>query len=191
MRLRASFRTLSLSLVTAVAILGCSAEPLGVAAPEEPTPSALLGLPVGEVLGGTLATVDRLLKAVLNILVCPLEGSVTRSASIGPAGGTLKVGRHTLVVPRGALSRTVTITGRTSGDRTASVLFQPQGLQFAVPAHVRLDYGPCANIPNPKKVLYVSDDGKTFLSVLRSIDDPRAEVVDGEIDHFSRYAVAW
>jgi len=189
MRLRSSLRSLSLSVVAAFAILGCAAEPLGVPQNDPPVPQQLLGL--DNVVGGLVSTTGQVLRAVLSLLTCPLESSKTAAASIGPNGGTLRVGRHLLTVPRGALSRTVRIEGRTSGDRTASVLFKPEGLRFSKPVTLKLDYGPCANIRNPKKVVYVTDDGKQILEVLRSVDYPRSEVVDGEVDHFSRYAVAW
>ena len=60
------------------------------------------------------------------------------SAAIGPAGGTIELPRAglTLVVPPGALNRTVRITVHTNSRDFASYGFAPHGLVFARPVEV-------------------------------------------------------
>ena len=45
-----------------------------------------------------------------------------------PEGGTITVGSHRLVIPRGALERKVQITAEQSTGRVNSVRFSPEGL---------------------------------------------------------------
>ena len=173
-------------------LVSCTAQPFEPAPPEPPiVPSASL---LGDVLGGlgsTTKTITNTLAQVLQLLTCPLELPQRDSEIMGPAGGRLRVGRHQLLVPPGALDRNVRITGILVGDGTASVVFQPEGLRFRIPARLELDYRPCTLVRSPKRVVYTTDDGGTVLEVLPSRDDPESRTVEGRLDHFSRYAVAW
>ncbi|MBM4188098.1 MAG: hypothetical protein FJ206_12410 [Gemmatimonadetes bacterium] len=124
-------------------------------------------------------------------MTCSIEPISYAKAAIGPAGGTLRIGRHTLTVPAGALSTTVEISGLTVMDATASVHLYPSGLVFRTPATLRLDYGHCDKIKNTKFVVYTDDDALRILEVMPSADRPAKNFVEGKLDHFSRYAVAW
>jgi hypothetical protein len=55
----------------------------------------------------------------LGIASCPNPPKDNASQKVGPAGGTVQVGPHTLTIPAGALSKDVTITAKT-GPRTAT-----------------------------------------------------------------------
>ena len=151
--------------------------------PTAPPPNALLG--------GLITSVVQTVGAVVNgLLSCSLEQSSSGSAVIGPLGGTISMGQHTLTLPAGALRAEVRITGEVVSGRTNSVRLSPHGLQFARPAVLVVGYGNCRSVRGSKLVAYVGED-LTILEGLPSRDDPRAEKVTTWLDHFSRYAVAW
>ncbi len=77
------------------------------------------------------------------LLVCDQQRYARTVTTVGSAGGTIRVGKHTLVIPRGALTRSVTITAEAPADFVASVRFSPEGLKFSRPATVTLDYSSC------------------------------------------------
>jgi hypothetical protein len=144
-----------------------------------------------ELLGLNIPIIGPLLDAVLGLLVCQPEPTAYAEKTIGPNGGTIYVGRHSLVIPRGALSSNVRITAQAPRDNVASVKFQPEGLQFARKATLTLSYSRCdTSNDRSKRVAYTTDDLK-ILSVLPSRDNLRQDQVAADLDHFSRYAVAW
>jgi hypothetical protein len=152
-----------------------------VAQPPE-QPSYLLGDvvdgAVGTVLGGT------------QLLTCSEQRYEVRQETIGRQGGRIKVGRHVLEIPRGALSNNVRIKAEQMRGRTNSVRFSPEGLQFAKPARLLLDYRNCSSVRLPKRVAY-TDELLRILELPLSRDYPEYDYVTGAIDHFSRYAVAF
>src|SRR5437879_2983229 len=126
--------------------------------------------------------------------------SVTQT--IGPEGGVLEVRRDWLVVPRGALQDTVSITAVAPSDTLALVRFQPEGLRFQKTAFLVVAYDNCrVKRGVTPRIAHVTDafDVIEFLpAVAASPDDPRFKKVHkghqrvvGELQHFSNYAVAW
>ncbi len=73
-----------------------------------------------------------------------------------------------------------------------SVQFAPEGLAFSVPARLTLSYAALPLIPSllPKRVVYTTDVLE-LLQLLLSSDDLLHREVSADLDHFSRYAVAW
>lgn len=128
----------------------------------------------------------------LGLLTCsPLPAARTQ-ATIGPEGGTIRVGPHALVIPRGALRAPVTITAYAPSSTTNRVNFQPHGLVFERPTALTMSYANCDLLGSllPKRIAYV--DGRlTILEYLLSVDDLLNRRVTGRLDHFSEYAVAW
>ncbi|HEY8258148.1 MAG TPA: hypothetical protein VIG08_10900 [Gemmatimonadales bacterium] len=126
------------------------------------------------------------------LLACPSQPEYAAEEEIGPEGGTLRIGPHKLVVPPGALEDSVLISGTAVSDSVVSVSFQPEGLTFAVPAHLTLSYVHCPVVASllPKRIAYTSDV-LDLLQLLNSNDDPFRRRVSADLDHFSRYAVAW
>jgi len=135
---------------------------------------------------------DLRLPLLSGLLGCNLQPAASASRVIGSAGGILQVGRHVLVVPPGALSRSVLITGEAPNDRYASVTFSPHGLEFARPALLTLDYSHCpAGRLNIFKRIAYTTDRLDIISFLLSLDNLITMRITGRLDHFSRYAVAW
>lgn len=162
-----------------VLVLGsCMQQP-----PTAPTESPDLSL---------IGAVEGVLAPVVGLLTCePLPYQVVRQ-QVGSGGGKITVGPHTLVIPRGALRRETLITAEILSDNASSVRFTPAGLTFAKSATVTLSYAHCQGVTAllPKRVAYTTDL-LAILKYLDSRDDARRKRVSANLDHFSRYAVAW
>ena len=128
---------------------------------------------------------------VLTVLTCSPLPATTSSAVIGPAGGTLMVGPHKLVVPSGALAYDVKITASIPSEQNNSIVFQPEGLQFARTSSLTMSYANCLLPPVLALSVVYTDDALNILEVLSSSLDLRNQTVTGKLRHFSRYAVAY
>jgi hypothetical protein len=128
----------------------------------------------------------------LGLLSCTPIAADSVTDTIGPDGGTIQVGPHTLTIPAGALLAPVAITAVAPSDTVNHVQFQPQGLQFLQPASLTLSYANCSilGLPVPRQIAYTTD-ALVILEYLGSLDDPRNQTVTASIHHFSEYAVAW
>lgn len=171
---------LSASLLVAFGLTSCtSADRPAPLAPAVMSDSAEASLP--------------LISPLLNgLLACQPQPYAVTTQQVGPAGGTIRVAGHQLVIPAGALGQPVLITAEAPSDFVASVRFQPEGLRFARPATLTLDYSNCpaGRLQILKRVAYTTDQ-LDILSFLLSRDDLLAMKVSADLEHFSRYAVAW
>ena len=149
-----------------------------LAAADVQPPSDLLGLD---------QTLSGLSSLTLYQCATPSFGAVTKR--VGPAGGTISIGPHSLVIPAGALDRTVEITASTHAASHVRVDFQPEGLQFGTSATLRLSYAHCPAPPLLPKVVYV-DELLSILEVLPSLNDLSNREVSARLRHFSGYAIA-
>ena len=163
--------------VAVVALLASCSEPS--APPPAPSPDALFGFPPPP-------------PPAIGLVQCtPLPyDSVTQT--IGPDGGVISVGEHTLWIPAGALDTDVTITAVAPSDTLRHVRFQPEGLTFQKSAWLSLSYEGCNLLGSlaPKRIAYTTDVFE-ILEYLLSFDNPWSQKVTGRVQHFSEYAVAW
>jgi hypothetical protein len=136
-------------------------------------------------LGGILDGVKN-----LTLLSCSQQPYAVVTKVVGPAGGTIVVGTHKLVIPAGALARDYTIRAEQVPNRVNSVRFAPEGLKFATPAKLTLSYANCSPLLLLKRVVY-TDELLRILELIPSLDNLKTKTVTGDIRHFSRYAVAW
>jgi hypothetical protein len=136
-------------------------------------------------LGGLVSGVKN-----LNLLSCSAQPYTVVTKVVGPAGGTIVVGSHRLVIPAGALARNHTIRAEQVTGRVNSVRFAPEGLKFARPARLTLSYSNCSSLLLLKRVVY-TDELLRILELIPSLDNLKTRTVTGDIRHFSRYAVAW
>jgi hypothetical protein len=113
------------------------------------------------------------------------------SARIGRRGGRISFGRNQITIPAGALSRLVIITAEVIDDSTNSVRFEPHGLVFAKAVSLKLRYDGCAESNSETHQIIYTDELLNVLESPFSIDHVTDKSVEGEIWHFSRYAVAW
>ena len=216
-------RSRILSTLTAALFLvaspSCSSDslPTGVTTPEattvqtSPTQASPSHTPSASLLGGLLGTLGGTINTVSNTLdvpiVSPLLSTVgdllvtckpqqyaSTSRLVGPRGGTLYVGPHTLVIPRGALNGYVQITAEAPSDTVVSVRFKPEGLKFndGHPAVLTLDYNACEVNQQqlPSHIAY-TDESLNILEILQGVVDATHRKVTANVKHFSRYAVAW
>lgn len=173
---------------------GTSGEALGPSTGSQQSPS--FGL-IGDLTEGlTDLTTDLTGKpvgtvgSVTDLLTCSAQPYAITQQSIGPNGGVIRVGTHTLTIPGNAISGTVLITAEQISGKTNSVRFSPEGLQFTKPAELTMTYDNCALVLLQKKIVY-TDEKLKILEVLRTLDLFRSKTVSAPIEHFSRYAVAY
>ena len=160
-----------------VVVLSCGEpSPVGVAPPVPPR-QALLGT---SLLQGS------------GLLTCSPLAYDSVTATIGPDGGTIRVGPHALAVPAGALAVPTTITAVVPSDTVNVVRFQPEGLQFDRAVDLTLSYANCNLVGSlaPKHIVYTTD-ALQILEYLSTVDDLFTQTVTGELQHFSDYAIAW
>jgi hypothetical protein len=177
-----SRNAVSLLLVPVLLVtVSCSTDEraLGPSSPEQPA----------QLLSSTDGLGISTLIEVAPLLGCIEQPYTKATKVIGPEGGTIVVGTHTLVIPKGALTAKVQITAEQVQGSVNSVRFSPEGLQFARAAEVRLSYSNCEQVPAKKQVVY-TDEQLKVLELLPSRDANSSRTVSGKIDHFSRYAVA-
>ena len=126
------------------------------------------------------------------LLQCSAMLSQSVKQTIGPAGGTVKIGPHLLVVPPGALLTPVTINAKTAGGTGNAVAFKPEGLTFLTPASLTLSYANCdtSGMTGSKEVAYTTDS-LAIVYYVSSSDNTSAQQVTGRLSHFSNYAIAW
>lgn len=152
-------------------------------------------LPVGanpEFAGDSVGAGGSIIVPVNGLLQCsPLRGQV-RERTIGPNGGDIRTSHYGLLVPAGALSGAVSIRMEQISGPINSVRFSPAGLQFAKPVRLAMSYSNCGPNPSgtPNRIAYV-DEALQVLELPVSRDDQDGDRVVAQIDHFSRYAVAW
>jgi len=169
--------TMASLLGAALLVISCGRD----AGPTGPAPSADLLSPLTQTLSNVTGT----------LLKCRKLPAYANAAVIGKNGGTLQVGPHTLVVPKGALSGDVLISGFAPSDNNRVVQFQPEGLQFAQPAALTMSYSGCGLVVGLlPRVAYV-DDNLNIVTYLLSQNNLFAQTVTGRVPHFSGYATAW
>lgn len=182
-------RLLSALLVTGLLLVSgsCSTDhsPTGVTAAASAADSTLT------VAGGQKDILGGLLRP-LGLLRCDPLPEARATKVVGPYGGVLQVGPHTLWIPPGALDRQVTITAYAPSDDVNSVQFSPAGLKFDRSAWLSMSYANCNLLGRllPKRIAYTNNLLEILYYIL-SLDNIFTKQVIGKVDHFSKYAVSW
>jgi hypothetical protein len=166
----------AVALTASVVLWSCSDS-----SPVAPPPAPAVVSP--DLLGTLNQTINTLLP-------CTPLNAATASKTIGPAGGTINVGPHKLVIPAGALSSPVMITATIKSEKVNRVHFEPDGLQFAKPATLTMSYANCSVVSalTLHRIVYVSPNLKIIQSLL-SLDNLLNRTVSANLAHFSDYAV--
>ena len=112
-------------------------------------------------------------------------------AIIGPNGGTLHVGESQLVIPKGALNQEQLITMEAPTSSLVDVRFEPHGLEFKQSAQLKLSYKGCVRPTSADLLVAYLDQGNRVLELPPSLDLRADDEVEADIDHFSRYAIAY
>ena len=127
----------------------------------------------------------------IELLRCEPRAYEADAAIVGPAGGTLHAGNHELVIPKGALEQEQLITMEAPTSSLVDVRFEPHGLQFQRSAELKLSYKGCVRPTSADLLVAYLGQGNQVLELPPSIDLKGDDEVDADIDHFSRYAVAY
>jgi hypothetical protein len=124
----------------------------------------------------------------------------TVSATIGSSGGQLILGKHRLIVPRGAVSNATVFTmSRVDGDQvrfrfsaTRNTHNDVGAAGFAVPVQLRIVYEDVTLLPSDLSILevvYFRPDGTiTGMATQLNFNQRWAE---GSLPHFSDFGLAW
>ncbi len=126
-----------------------------------------------------------------SLLSCPTLPYDSVTQVIGPAGGSISVGPHRLLIPPGAVYKDeVSITAvLPMGAGVSTVDLRPSGYRFKTPVYLSMSYATCQESPLSKQVAYTV--GGKVVEKRPSVDDAQSQTVTGQLDHFSNYAVAW
>jgi hypothetical protein len=105
--------------------------------------------------------------------------------------GTVHVGEHQLVIPKGALDHEELITMEAPTSSLVDVRFEPHGLQFSHQAELTLSYKSCVRPTTSDLLVAYLEHGTDVAELPPSVDHKGDGDVEALIGHFSRYAVAW
>jgi hypothetical protein len=145
-----------------------------------------------DLIGGLVGTVTNTVGGVL--LTCKPLPYASDVETVGPAGGVLQVGPHTLMIPPGALSVKTVITAEAPVSKYAQVKFSPHGLKFVNSAKpvLTLSYKHCSGLLTviKPKIVYV-DSNLKILEWLLSLNLSFNKSVSAPLSHFSSYMVAY
>ena len=180
-----SLRGLFAALLLAVSA-ACSQD---TAPPLSPAPAPELSL-IGDLTGTLTGTVSELLPPVSGLLECKVTESYSTTQSVGPFGGTIRVGPHSLYIPAGALKSTQRITATAPKGKYVEVEFQPHGLKFAKPTQLTMSYKDCSLVGQLLPRIVYADDKYNILEVLLTVPNILRQTVTAETDHFSSYMLA-
>jgi hypothetical protein len=109
------------------------------------------------------------------------------AAWIGPSGGVLRIGNNRLIVPAGALTRKVLISGTVPEGKPFQVNLEPHGLQFRKAAGLILDATSCVDVPD---IVYLIDQYTVSAPILATYSS-WWKAIACPIWHFSGYAIAF
>ena len=154
------------TLLAAILLFGCSNE---LTAPTEPAFAVAQIQPVSV------------------LTTCQPQPAAMTGAWIGPQGGILRVGKHTLKVPMNALSTPVWITMEAPSSTINRVVFTPEGLTFKVPAKLTMSYSNC--LTRSDAIVYINDQYR-IIETTPSQTDRISQTVNGAVSHFSDYALS-
>lgn len=170
----------ALSLGAGAAIAGCT----------DPATTAPAARAVGAPIGASPARTEARNAGLVS--KCRPLAPLTVHRVIGPAGGTLAIGPHTLTIPPGALSRHVNIRAKIGGKSVNVIELKPDWVVFEAPAVLTMSYANCDREGRTSALtIAVVNDTLGIVDYVSSSDDAATQTVRGKIPDLSNYAVAW
>ena len=127
----------------------------------------------------------------IELMRCEPKAYDADVAIIGPNGGTLHAGNHELVIPKGALDHEQLITMEAPTSSLVDVRFEPHGLEFEQSAQLKLSYKGCVRPTSADLLVAYLGQGNRVLELPPSLDLRADDEVEADIDHFSRYVIAY
>jgi hypothetical protein len=115
------------------------------------------------------------------------------SAVIGPEGGKLKLGKHKLQVPAGAVSEPTLFTMEYASETGVAVDCGPSPFTFNCPVTLTLSfentqYDGGGGDPSQLQIFWMAEDG--HCEPMPSDVDIQGKKVVAELSHFSRYIIS-
>lgn len=181
--MRIRFCALTLTTIACAALSACNAG--DALAPTMSHPSASASLNRGLNIPGLMGAANAMTEGGLH--GCEPRDPQFGAATIGSSGGELIVGPHRLIIPAGALTETVQISGTVIEGDTTRIELEPHGLQFKKPAGLVLDMSSCTDVPD---IVYINELGVVSDPIV-AIYSTWWHTVAAPIWHFSGYAVAF
>ncbi len=129
------------------------------------------------------------------LIECPSETTTSSSALIGPLGGTVSVGGHSLVIPPLAVlvPTQFTVTAPASNYLELDIRAGSQEhYTFQKPVSLTLSYARCTRSDinkAPLKVFYIDGASNAILEDMGGTDDKAARTVTVGTGHLSGYAI--
>jgi hypothetical protein len=122
---------------------------------------------------------------------CSPQPDASSSGWIGPRGGRLKAGKHTLWIPAGALKNPTFITMYAPSSTVNQVVFSPDGLVFdsKYPAQLVMSYQNCFVSPAAEQQVAYVNELFQVIEFTPSQTDPQTLTVKAWLKHFSTYAL--
>lgn len=185
-------------LAVVAMLAACSADPNGTAttAPLQPQ-SAAQAVQVGVLPIGTLTAVHPLTRRN------PLRSDLSTSATIGAAGGTLRLPQvgFTLTVPAGAVTAPTNFSVTALAGAEVAYEFEPHGTVFLQPLtavqelrgtrHTLAQSALMAGYFPDRSAVGTNGLGMLVSERIAGAVDPRRALFTWPIQHFSGYIVAW
>lgn len=164
--------------------LGCSPDKAPTAAPPAPD------LALIDDLTGTVTDLAGLVLPIKGLLACNVTRTYSTAREIGPTGGTIQVGPHSLFIPANALSAPTRITATAPAGDVVEIQFQPHGLEFRKKTTLTMSYRDCGLLRGVLPQIVYADDKRNILEQLLSVPDLLRRTVSAKTDHFSSYILA-
>jgi hypothetical protein len=185
-----SFAAFCSTLLLAFA-LGCSPEQAPTAPPPAPDMSLLGDLTntVGD-LTGTVTDLAGQILPIKGLLACNVTETHSTTQWVGPNGGTIRVGPHSLVIPANALSSYTRISATAPAGKIVEVEFAPHGLKFERKTTLTMSYRDCGLLRGVLPQIVYADDKNNIVEQLLSLVNVLSRTVSAKTDHFSSYILA-
>ena len=130
-----------------------------------------------------------------NLLECPVNGTQSTSALVGPLGGLVSIGGTSISIPAGALLSPVEVSVTVPESNLMEVDISVSGVEhfiFELPVVVTLSYARCnRNLTfTPLSVWHIDTETNELLEQMPSIDNKLLKTITFTTGHLSGYAVA-
>lgn len=159
------------------ATLGCAdSDPAALLGPGDPTAAAAAAPAV--------------------LVECPARSDTAITGWLSPAGGSLRMDRHELAVPRHGIALPTVFEIRAPAGPYMRLSVRGNGqdsFRFAKPARITIDYSRCSREDVDRYALTVwQTDPVTgaLLAYMGGVDDKAARTVTFETDHLSTFSLA-
>lgn len=189
MKLIRSFAVFCAALLLTLS-LGCTPEKSPTGAP--PADLSLIGDLTGTITGvtGTVTDLAGQILPIKGLLECRVSERYSTTQVVGPNGGTIRVGPHSLFIPPNALSERTMITATAPAGNLVEVEFAPHGLKFERSTTLTMSYRDCGLLKGVLPQIVYADEKNNILEQLLSIVNLLNRTVSAKTDHFSSYILA-